>query len=85
MKLSKEILDKAAADAGLPEMKWTPLPPATIARAVGWWWTPTVSTSVAEVQAMGRKLVAASTGLEYMAAALPRGAGVALAVGPVRP
>lgn len=83
--LTHEILNKATADAGMPTMDWTPVPPGCIARAVGWWWTPPMSQDTAEVQAMGRRLVAATAGLEYMAAALPLGSGVALAVGPVRP
>lgn len=81
--ITKELLDKATADAGLPPMEWAPDTTGALGlQRQGWWWTPPLSHDTREVQEMGRKICAASPELEYVAAALPRGVGVALAVGP---
>lgn len=81
--LTKDRLDKATAEAGLPKMEWHPADGHVGQQRPGWWWTAPLSQDAAAVQQIGKRLCAMDDGLEYVAAVLPQGAGVALAVGPI--
>ena len=79
--LTKEILDKATADAGLPAMVWMSSDGHVGQQRLGWWWTTPLSDDVVFVQRIGRQLCASVPDLDFTAAVSPLGRGVALAVG----
>lgn len=77
---TKELLENATISAGHTPLAWAEAPKNALRRA-GWWWAE-IRASTADIQALGRRMVAHLPGVEYLAVPLPQGR-MMLALGPL--